>query len=1015
MAIGPVQLPNGNVAFWQQGFGLAQGAKSWYGKSLRLRQGFASHCGFWSTPRRFGHTPSFVLLLGFHAARLCCRAEPRRRASDCSDLGLPRQQLKSMDFSNRSKRPTNVPPWQRLSAIAVALIYLVLLSTAEVPAQIHDALDTHPPRWNLADSDCQARIINQGHLATGGIEDGSCETVTMVAGHGTEALLVYPIEPVLPIDDLRANVSVFCAKAGARIGFRVRYPFLRDPETRSAVSVVVYGATYDSVGTFASIGVGMIEKQLRLKNVALRNEHGRSADLNDAYVDGVVINAYGGQGTTSLRLDELRIAGMVPVDAGVVTGNARSNDGPHGKVELRRVEGPNDRGSNDEPARYRSAFPTGKIIRILQYNGEPLSWVRSLGFDAVLLSQPPDSIILSEAIRSQVMVYAPPPSSPDPTLNALLEPIAGWYIGSGQAIDSRHVEQTKQESDRLRGWPQRWQRPIISAPAESWRHYAPLVDGIVDDLPPRVRGLQPSEEVAQMVMMRGQIGDRVETAVGIQSMPPPSLVRQTEAIADAIGSPHPSGFHWHSMWLQTMRSLETTPTAILYRSTRSLASGSPLDSQRSMALSYVNRMVAMISPWVSKATPATPPVVTGAPYQAARLTYGPTEMFVITSTAARGSEVLSGDGTVIDIHLTPADATKTAWRLTHFSAERLQSETSETGTRLQIVSPDAAEIIVLSSDPAVGGQFSRSASRFARQAALDRWQLATELVQRTEQEWTAAKVARAVSGGAPQGLITAAQQTMVDAESIYRSGQTAATLRMARRADAWALRSQWQLSEALMPNWPNPTSSPPVSIGAADVQTMWRGLMNEPGWGSNRLTSGGLDDPNLFATGRWQVGRRLTGRAASEVSVVKRGSIDGGALRATVSPLTDENLPGGYEGTVVQIQSPAVRVPTGTAIRIDAMVHTIGFGGPHQGVLIYDTIGGQEAGVLVRGRPNWVPVRIYRQAVADADIHVMFELLGAGEAKIDNVSLRLWEPTEPRIGPPIRPLAAELGTESTNR
>jgi hypothetical protein len=876
-------------------------------------------------------------------------------------------------------------------------------------AQIHDALDTHPPRWHLSESDCQARVIDQGHLATGGIEEGSCETVTLVAGHGTEALLIYPIEPVLPIDDLRANVSLRSAKEGARIGLRVRYPFLRDRETRQAVSVVIYGASYKSPGEFASIGVGLIEKPLRMKNVALRNEHGSGADLSDPYVDGIVVNAYGGPGTVSIRLDELRIDGLVPVDAGVVTGNARSDDRPQGSIELRR--------GSERPAddRYRTAFPTGEIIRILQHNGEPLSWVRSLGFDAVLLSQPPDAAILSEAIRSRVSVYAPPPSSPDPSLESMLAPVAGWYIGSGQAMDSRHVKQTTEASKRLRGWPKRWRRPIIGAPSETWRHYAALLDGIIDDLPPRVRGLQADEEVAQMVAMRRQIGDRVETAVGVQSMPPTSLVMQCENIADAIGAPRSSGFRWHSMWLQTMRSLETTPSAILFRSTRSLASGSPLDSQRSMALSYVNRMIATISPWIAPATPASPPVVTGAPYQAARLTNEETELFILTSAAARGSEVLSGDGAVIDIHLTPADATKIAWRLTHFSAERLQTQITETGAHLQIVSPDAAEIIVLSGNPTVGGELSQSAKRFARQAALDRWQLATELVQRTADNWTAASASRAARQSAPSGLIDAARRTINDAESIYRSGDTGETLRMARRADAWALRSQWQLAESLMPDWPNPTSCPPIDSGAPEVQIMWRGLMTDRGWGVNRLNSGGLDEVNMIGPGRWNVGQRMTGRAHSEVSHITRGAIRGGALQATVTPLTDEGLPGGYEGTVIQVRSPSVRVPAGKAIRIEAMVRTVGFGGPHQGVLVYDTIGGQEGGVLVRGRSDWVPVRLYRQSPGESEVSVMFELIGAGEATIDEVQLRLWEPVDEPIDPPLRPIAAKQDTESTKR
>ena len=75
------------------------------------------------------------------------------------------------------------------------------------------------------------------------------------------------------------------AKKGAQIGFRIRYPYLHNPETGRPVSVVVYGASYQSPSEFASIGVGAIERQVRLKSVAVRREYGSKADLQDAYVD----------------------------------------------------------------------------------------------------------------------------------------------------------------------------------------------------------------------------------------------------------------------------------------------------------------------------------------------------------------------------------------------------------------------------------------------------------------------------------------------------------------------------------------------------------------------------------------------------------------------------------------------------------------------------------------------------------------------------------------------------------
>ncbi len=284
--------------------------------------------------------------------------------------------------------------------MCLSVASVMLATTAR--GQIFDSLDAHPPRWYLDSSNCDARVTSQGHASDGGVGGGACETITFVAAHGSEALLVYPIEPVRPLDDLTANISLMSARVGARIGLRVRYPYVQDEETRRPVSVVVYGASYESPGEFASIGVGMIERPLRLKNVAVRRQYGSGADLSDAYVDAIVINAYSGPGTTALRMDQLSVEGLIPIGESSVGGIPR---------DLRPRQAESRRMAEDSSwASTAPAFPPGKVTRILQHNEEPLAWVRSLGFDAVLLSGPPDAAILSEAIRARVSIYAPPPS-----------------------------------------------------------------------------------------------------------------------------------------------------------------------------------------------------------------------------------------------------------------------------------------------------------------------------------------------------------------------------------------------------------------------------------------------------------------------------------------------------------------------------------------------------------------------------------------------------------------------------
>lgn len=911
-----------------------------------------------------------------------------------------------------SKSRSVVPSWQDLSFL-MRLVALTLIAAigfvGKVNAQLFDALDAHPPRWSLDTSDCDARVIQHKHLADGGYDERSCESITFQATNGSEAIFVYPIEPVAVIDDLNASLYTLSAKPGVRIGFRVRYPYARDEETRRPLHAYVFGAAYSKTGEFQKIGVGIVEKAVRLRTIALRQEHGSAADLADPYVDAVVINGFTGPGTTAVRIDDLHIDGLLPIGQNGHVPRSRS-EADFAKERSAKLDINSD-------ARLNAVFPTGKVTKILQHNGEPLNWVRTLGFDGVLLSRPPTAAILREAIQSRLLIYAPPPTAPDRDLQSLLEPIAAWYIGSGLSLDRRRVDQTRLTAERLRGFPARWQRPIVAAPTESWRQYSPLVDALIDDLPPRLRSVTPREEVAEMITTQSRVTNQVQVAAGIASMPPERALQQAQVIANSIGAPPPSVFRWHAMWLQAMRSLETTPSAILFRSSRSLSSGMEIDSQRAMSLSYVNRMISMVAPWVSGSSPATPLPIAGGNYRCGRIQQGETDVLIISSTAIRGNEVLAGDGAAIDILLPPEDAAKNAWRATDFSAERIASQTTAEGTRLQIVSPDAVEVVVLSSDPSVGGRLATSAARFAQQAGLDRWQLTQDLVDRTRRDWNAAVESRATTQANPTDLLSVARQTLVNAEPLYRAGDVGASIRMARRADAWALRSRWQLSEALMPDWPNPTSCPSMQCSAMLVQIGLQPLMRDEGWGRNRMTTGSLDRPEVLAESRWTFGKRLDSTARSEVSFVTRGMFAGpGALRARVAAINDDPLLGGYEGTAMQISSPSVRVPKGKAFRIDAMVRTLGFGGPHQGVLVYDTVGGQELGVLVRGESTWTPIRLYRQAIGDQEVKVMFEVIGAGEVMVDEVRLQIWEPKGQQFLP-IQPIAErnEADSETTRR
>jgi hypothetical protein len=909
------------------------------------------------------------------------------------------------------------------------LLFLTGLSPAN--AELFDSLDAYPPRWRLDASDCDARITDHTNLNQDGVDGGSCEAITFHASNGSKALFVYPIEPVHPVDDLLATMDVMSARKGCRIGLRVRFPYLRDTRSRRPKSIILYGATYERPGKFETLGIGSIERDLRIEVAKLRGLLGADANLDDPYVDAIAINAYSGPGTTTVRLDSLRVKGMVPVgDHGRVRSvptpqtatqtddslNATRRDTVLRRRMLQarlptatglapeRMLAPAERGLG-------TVFPTARILKVLEHQGEPLRWIRSLGFDAVLLAKPPTAEILREAIEAEMLIYAPPPTAPDPGIQNLLEPVQAWYLGGGVPLDASRLEQTDATIRRLERFPDFWRRPVLIAATEHWRQYATLGDAILLSAPTRRRNLSGSEQASAFGKRLDSIGPDSETAVAVLSSPPKPMSRMNRSLQIQFGAPGESIVRWQSLMVQTIRSLEHAPRAIFFRSNESLVSGTVASQHRSMALSYINRMLAFLSPWLATSTTASPLSVEGGLYRCGRIESQGNQFLILTAETTRGEQVLAGDGQAVRINLPPEMSRRNAWRLTDFSARSVDVAPNASGASIEIVSPDIVEVIVIGEDNTLATSLLRNVRGVADRAASDRFQLCREQLALTRQAWNNAVSNGATSALVPVDLLTAAEQTLRDAEPWLRSDDFETALRLTRRADAWTLRTRWRLTEALLAN-PNPNlklvhlSCPPNDDGRAMLQAALRPMLEneEAGWSDNLIASGGLDSPGVLSATEWSFAKRNLPRTQAAASWVSRGYFDGrGAVRLSASSTTNEPIGGGYEGTIAMLTSPEVAVEDGAVIRVDAMVRTLGFGGPHQGLLVYDNLGGQEMGVLVRGESEWTPVRLYRKSTGQTRFRVMAEVIGDGEAVVDEVQVKVWNP-EPLPSLPLRPI-----------
>ena len=108
------------------------------------------------------------------------------------------------------------------------------------------------------------------------------------------------------------------------------------------------------------------------------------------------------------------------------------------------------------------------------------------------------------------------------------------------------------------------------------------------------------------------------------------------------------------------------------------------------------------------------------------------------------------------------------------------------------------------------------------------------------------------------------------------------------------------------------------------------------------------------------------------------------------------------ERTVLAVDSPACEFAPGQLVRISFWTKVPGTVGSADGLVVFDSAGGEPLGVRLRNTYDetrravaWKQVRLYRRVPADGKLSLSFVLTGLGSAYIDDVAV------EPLVGPAV--------------
>jgi len=260
-----------------------------------------------------------------------------------------------------------------------------------VRADHRDSFESAEPTWRLADADCGARIAVQRRDFQTFHTGRASECLSLIAQQGTYAYLVHDLPQSRVIAEWTATLWVKADRTGLQLLARVVLPRSRDPQTGGPMTLLLRGDVYDRTGLWQQLTIRGADQLLERQVRVLRSQFGPDVDAREAYIDLLVVNAYGGAGVTNLWVDDLELLGQVAATRFASTEPEASK--PRTTAPPRAAEA-----WSGAPDRSDVAQLNGTVLlvagrpffpRAIEYNGEPFDWLAALGFNAVRLSAAP--------------------------------------------------------------------------------------------------------------------------------------------------------------------------------------------------------------------------------------------------------------------------------------------------------------------------------------------------------------------------------------------------------------------------------------------------------------------------------------------------------------------------------------------------------------------------------------------------------------------------------------------------
>ncbi|HXG10357.1 MAG TPA: hypothetical protein VNK04_11385 [Gemmataceae bacterium] len=858
-------------------------------------------------------------------------------------------------------------------------------------------------------------------------------------------------------DELNISVWIKANRPGAQLLARLVLPQERNPQRPDEpLTVVVRGDLYQLAGRWQRLELRRPVKLLKEQQQLLRVELKRDIAIDDAYIDRVLLNVYGGPGLNEIWIDDLEAGPVLEAPSSRPPARPTARDGVLTPRRAAVVQLNRDQ-----------LVVSGKkfFFRGVRHTGAPLKVLRDAGFNTIWFDEDTTAAVLEEAANLGFWVV--------PTLTSVLkdqhltssealartmshflerDEILFWDLGGG--LQAEQVTALARTAQLVRAADT---RPLAADVWDGFQPYSRNVDLLGVHRWPLMTGLELTQyrEWLNQRRLLAQPGTffwtwvQTHTPEWYAALLAPdrapgarqdTLTSTSNRAATGATEPALVGPQPEQVRLVTYLALAAGCRGLGFWADR--FSADPAGRDRLLNLALLNQELQMLEPLLVTAEPPLW-IDTSLPQVKAALMRTDHGILVLPIWVGAGSQCVPGQAATVNLTITVPQVPNGAqvWEVTPGEVRSLRAERVTGGVKVTIPEFGLTTAIVFTSDTGPTGllvRFQDQARRLRKLAAQwshDLAQVELEKVARVNAELEQAG-RRLPDGAALLENARARLQTCArqfdngDYREAYREAQRALRpLRILMRAH-WeqAVRDLNALGRPSLPvirmqgpdgpderrgprknppeekeDYPRDTEAAVASPYAMSFFTLPRHWelfeqVRRSTPSANVLPGGDFETPPDETPHAWlaqPVNLDEVELTARRVSSQPHSGKQ--CLMLQIKPKNREQPPAALERTFLAIHSPAVRLEPGSLVQVSGWVRIPApITASADGALLYDSAGGEPLAVRLTEPTGWKKFTLYRRVPADGTISLTVALTGLGTVYFDDLQI---EPLVPAAVP----------------